>query len=55
MAGGIDEYLIRTPNELLLYDKAIKIKKNLLRGHRRRLEASRLEAQMTPAEPPAAS
>lgn len=29
LAGGIDQYLLTTPNELLLYPTAIKIKRNL--------------------------
>eukprot|EP00966_Prymnesium_polylepis_P269843 6233578-Prymnesium_polylepis.3 len=31
LAGGIDEYLKTTPSSVLLYPKAIKIKKNLKR------------------------
>ncbi len=31
LAGGIDEYLLTTPNEGLLYPKAIQIKRNLRR------------------------
>ena len=31
LAGGIDEYLLTTSNEGLLYPKAIKLKKNMAR------------------------
>jgi len=31
LKNGIDEYLINTPNEVLLYDKAINIKKNMVK------------------------
>ena len=31
LGGGIDEYLRSTPNDDLLYPKAIQIKRNLLR------------------------
>lgn len=59
LAGGIDEYLRVTPNRELLYQKAIKIKRNLRRAERvqQRDEAlARLaEAEGAALEPPAAS
>jgi len=35
LSGGIDQYLLTTPNDLLLYKKAIQIKKNIIRIHER--------------------
>ena len=37
LAGGIDEYLIRTPKDVLLYPKAIALKDHLIQIQRRRL------------------
>ena len=39
LAGGIDEYLLRAPNHLLLYKKATQIKRNMRRVHRKRAMA----------------
>ena len=36
MAGGIDEYLMKTPAETLLYPKAIAIQEHLNQLHERR-------------------
>tara|TARA_B100000780_G_scaffold26008_1_gene16476 strand:+ start:188 stop:541 length:354 start_codon:yes stop_codon:yes gene_type:complete len=33
LSGGIDHYLLTTPNDLLLYKKAIQIKKNIIDIH----------------------
>ena len=35
LTGGIDHYLMITPNDILLYQKAIKIKTNIIQLHRR--------------------
>ena len=35
LSGGIDHYLLTTPNDILLYKKAIQIKKNIIRIHER--------------------
>jgi len=35
LSGGIDQYLLTTPNDLLLYKKAIAIKKNIIALHER--------------------
>lgn len=47
-AGGIDEYLMRTPNDVLLYPKAIKLKDHLNQIHHRR--ATRPDGPL-PGEP----
>ena len=68
LSGGIDHYLLTTPNDILLYKKAIQIKKNIIRIHERaarpphkpklqggasvRCERGR-RAEVLPAEPPA--
>ena len=44
MAGGIDQYLLTTRNELLLYPKAIKLKRNLRRLARLRARDEALMA-----------
>ena len=36
LAGGIDDYLMSTPNELLLYKKAVSIKRHMQYVHRRK-------------------
>lgn len=48
LAGGIDDYLMSAPNHLLLYDKAIKIKKNMLREHQRRAAGQGTFSQYRP-------
>ena len=45
LQGGIDEYLLNTPNSELLYQKAIKIKRNL-RQHARKEERAKAIAAM---------
>lgn len=35
LSGGIDHYLLTTPNDILLYKKAIQIKKNIIKIHER--------------------
>ena len=35
LSGGIDHYLLTTPNDILLYKKAIAIKKNIITIHER--------------------
>ena len=35
LSGGIDQYLLTTPNDILLYKKAIQMKKNIIRIHER--------------------
>ena len=35
LAGGIDHYLLTTPNDILLYKKAINIKKHIIKIHER--------------------
>ena len=49
LAHGIDEYLMRSPNELLLYRKAIKMKRNLLRIHRLRAAALEGGGEVAPS------
>ena len=44
LAGGIDEYLLTTPNETLLYPKAIQMKRNLRRLGRLRERAQAIDA-----------
>ena len=69
LSGGIDQYLLTTPNDILLYKKAIQMKKNIIRIHERAaaglpispnyraahlLGASADDApEVLPAEPPA--
>tara|TARA_B110001452_G_C15048015_1_gene365969 strand:- start:164 stop:427 length:264 start_codon:yes stop_codon:yes gene_type:complete len=48
LAGGIDDYLMSAPSDLLLYDKAIKIKKNMLREHQRRAAGQGAFSQYRP-------
>ena len=45
MAGGIDQYLLTTRNELLLYPKAIQIKRNLRQLARLRFRDEAIAAQ----------
>ena len=52
LAHGIDEYLMRTPNDTLLYRNAIKMKRNLLRIHRQR--AAMVDAAAAEGSPAAA-
>ena len=35
LANGLDEYLLKTPDDMLLYDKARSIKRNILKNLRR--------------------
>ena len=35
LSGGIDHYLLTTPNDVLLFKKAIQIKKNIITIHKR--------------------
>lgn len=44
LAGGIDEYLRTTPNNELLYQKAIQIKRNMRRDDRYRERAAAIAA-----------
>jgi hypothetical protein len=44
LAGGIDQYLLQTPNEDLLYPKAIKLKRNLRSKYRLRARDDALAA-----------
>ena len=50
LAGGIDQYLLCTKNEELLYPKAIQIKRNLRRMVRQRKRDEALAAQMGDGE-----
>ena len=35
MTNGIDEYLLKTPDDMLLYDKARSIKRNIFKKLKR--------------------